>query len=76
MTSGRINDPRSAGAPSPCEPDSYDHAGIKALAKALGLKMSARTVLSRDPFTADGTGGNTDSDGRLARRRVVCRASA
>jgi hypothetical protein len=27
--------------------------------------MSALTVLSRDPFTADGTGGNTDSNGRL-----------
>jgi hypothetical protein len=64
--SDRIKDNGSADAPSPREPETYDHAGIRALAKALGLKMSALTVLGRDPFTADGTGGNSESDGRIA----------
>ena len=64
--SDRIKDNGSANAPSPREPETYDHAGIRALAKALGLKMSALTVLGRDPFTADGTGGNSESDGRIA----------
>jgi hypothetical protein len=64
--SDRIKDNGSADSPSPREPETYDHAGIRALAKALGLKMSALTVLRRDPFTADGTGGNSESDGRIA----------
>jgi hypothetical protein len=49
------------------EPDSYDYAGIKKLAKRLGnLKLESLTVLSRDPFTAGGDGGNAHAEGRLS----------
>jgi hypothetical protein len=64
---GTIIKPRSADDQLPDEPDTYDHAGIKVLAKALGRTMQSLTVLQRDPFTADGDGGNrTGNGGRIA----------
>jgi hypothetical protein len=49
------------------DPDTFDHAGIKALAKRLGnLKLDSLEVLKRDPFTAGSDGGNSHAEGRLS----------
>jgi hypothetical protein len=53
VSGNQIKGSRSAPTPSPSDPDSYDHAGIKALAKETGLTMVSLTVTQHDPFTGN-----------------------
>jgi hypothetical protein len=66
MGSNQIKGTRSAPTSLPSDPDTYDHAGIKALAKAHGFDMKSVTVTQHDPFTAGGTGANSGTGGRIA----------